>query len=242
MQLSMEIFPKTEDSDKEKALLIHHRLANEYGAPVPYFSEKDPLSELISALLSHRTRNRDSGSAYKTLRARFPAWEEVRDAPTEEVEVAIKGVRWPEQKAPRIQQALAYISEKRDGLLSLDFLGELEAKEAQAWLEKIPGVGPKTSAATLLFSQLRMPALPVDSHHQRVAERTGLIPKKLSNKRVHQELAAQLPPKWEAQQLYDNHEVLMFHGQRVCHYRNPECDRCVISDLCEYHKTINQKE
>lgn len=234
MQLSLSTLPEPVDSTAEKAQHIHQMLADEYGAPIPYFSEKDPLSELISALLSHRTRNRDSGSAYKTLRAKFPTWEEVRDAPTDEVEAAIAAVRWPEQKAPRIQQALRYVSEQRDGVLCLDFLKKLEVKEARAWLEAIPGVGPKTSAATLLFSQLRMPALPVDSHHQRVAERVGLIPKKLSNERVHQQLAAQLPSDWNAQQIYDNHEVLMFHGQRVCHYRNPACGRCVIRTACNY--------
>lgn len=234
MQLSLSTLEKPIDSTAEKAQEIHAVLADEYGAPIPYFSHKDPLSELISALLSHRTRNRDSGRAYENLRAQFPSWEAVRDAPTADVEQAIAGVRWPEQKAPRIQHALRYISEERNGLLALDFLAEVEVKEAQAWLEAIPGVGPKTSAATLLFSQLRMPALPVDSHHQRVAERVGLIPKKLSNERVHQQLAGQLPPDWNAQQIYDNHEVMMFHGQRVCHYRNPECERCVIRTMCDY--------
>ncbi|RYY09056.1 MAG: Fe-S cluster assembly protein HesB, partial [Cytophagaceae bacterium] len=39
-----------------KALLAHQRLCAEYGAPFLFFSTKDPLSELISALLSHRTK------------------------------------------------------------------------------------------------------------------------------------------------------------------------------------------
>lgn len=216
------------------ALSVHERLAALYGTPVPFFSNKDPISELISSLLSHRTRNRDSGNAYKVLRAKFPTWAQVRDAPVAEVEAAIEGVRWPEQKAPRIQEALRYISEKRGGELSLDFLAEMMVEEAREWLEQIPGVGPKTSAATLLFSTLRMAALPVDSHHQRVAERVGLIPLKLSNQKVHELLAAQLPDSWDAQQLYDNHELLMFHGQRVCHYNHPVCSSCVLLHLCHY--------
>jgi endonuclease III len=48
--------------------------------------------------------------------------------------------------------------------------------DARAWLESLPGVGSKTSAPTLLFSRLRMPALPVDSHRHRVALRLGLLP------------------------------------------------------------------
>lgn len=223
----------------EKALQVHERLAVEYGAPISFFSSKDPLSELISALLSHRTRNRDSGSAYRALRTRFPTWADVRDAPTAEVEAAISGVRWPEQKAPRIQEALRYITQKRRGDLALEFLAEMTVAEARAWLEAIPGVGPKTSAATLLFSILRMPALPVDSHHKRVAERIGLIPSGLSNSRVHELLAKQIPIGWNAQQVYDNHEILMLHGQRVCHHRRPACERCVVDDLCAYRLNVN---
>jgi endonuclease-3 len=55
---------------KTKAFAIHERLCAVYGCPIPYFHSFDPLSELISSLLSHRTRNADSGRAFKALRAR----------------------------------------------------------------------------------------------------------------------------------------------------------------------------
>lgn len=216
----------------DKALRVHRRLASEYDAPIPFFSQKDPVSQLVSAMLSHRTRNQDTSQATKQLCEHFPTWQAVIDAPTEEVKEAIAAVNWPEQKAPRIQQALRLIAERHHGELSLDFLADMEPTAAQAWLEEIPGVGPKTSAAVLLFSNLRMPALPVDSHHHRVAQRLGLIPEKLGPGPAHKVLRAQLPAGWDAQQLYDNHEIMMFHGQRVCHYRDPACDDCVILDLC----------
>ena len=148
---------------QQKALLVHERLCQAYKCPIPYFHELDPLSELVSSLLSHRTRNADSGRAFKALRARFKDWAAVRDAPTPEVEAMIAAVTWPGQKAPRLQQILRLITERR-GELSLDFLGELGVPAARAWLQELPGVGPKTSAAVLLFSRLRQPALPVDSH------------------------------------------------------------------------------
>ena len=159
---------------QQKALLVHERLCQTYECPIPYFHELDPLSELVSSLLSHRTRNADSGRAFKALRARFKDWAAVRDAPTPEVEAMIAAVTWPGQKAPRLQQILRLITERR-GELSLDFLGELGVPAARAWLQELPGVGPKTSAAVLLFSRLRQPALPVDSHHHRLAQRLGLI-------------------------------------------------------------------
>lgn len=225
--------PVVDDALRAKALVVHERLCAEYGCPIAYFHELDPLSELVSSLLSHRTRNADSGRAFRQLRARFATWEAVRDAPTAEVEAAIASVTWPEQKAPRIQAALREIGE-RHGALSLDFLAELPVREARAWLESLHGIGPKTSAAVLLFSRLRMPALPVDSHHHRVAQRLALIPPNVAVGPAHDLLAAQLPPDWSAQQVYDDHEALMFHGQRVCFWRDPDCHRCVVLDLCPY--------
>lgn len=214
-----------------KARVVHQRLCHEYGCPVSYFHTLDPLSELVSSLLSHRTRNKDSGDAFKALRAKYPDWQQVIAAPTTEVELTIHAVTWPDLKAPRIQQILRTVRE-RHGSLSLEFLAEMTPTAATAWLRGISGVGPKTAAAVLSFSSLRMRALPVDSHHHRVAERLELIPKGTSLERAHELLAAQLPEGADAQFAYDNHEVLMFHGQRCCFHRKPACERCVLADIC----------
>lgn len=219
---------------RQKALLVHERLCHEYGCPIPYFHDLDPLSEIVSSLLSHRTKNADSGKAFRTLRERFADWAAVRDAPTSDIEAAISFCTWPEQKAPRLQIVLKRITDERGGDLSLDFLADLSVSEARAWLERLPGVGPKTSAAVLLFSHLRRPALPVDSHHHRVAVRLGLIPPLVNVGPAHALLEAQLPTDWDAQQVYDNHEVMMLHGQRCCFYRGPACQRCPVLDLCPF--------
>ena len=218
----------------EKTLQVHERLCEAYGCPVPYFHELDPLSELVSSLLSHRTKNADSARAYKTLRARFPDWAAVPGAPTADVEQAVASCTWPEQKAPRLQKILRQIGDERGGELSLDFLADIPVAEARAWLERLPGVGPKTSAAVLSFSRLRRRALPVDSHHHRVAQRLGLIPVTVDVGPSHALLEALLPPEWDAQRVYDHHEVLMLHGQRCCYFRNPACPRCPVLDLCPF--------
>ena len=223
------------ESLRIKAVEINERLCQEYGAPIPYFHNLDPMSELVSSLLSHRTRNADSGRAFKQLRANLPTWEQVRDAPTSEVEAAIASCTWPEQKAPRIQAILRSITEAR-GELSLEFLADLTVRDARNWLEALPGIGPKTSAAVLLFSNLRIAALPVDSHHHRVASRLGLIPANVAVGPAHALLEAQLPEDWSAQQVYDNHEVMMLHGQKVCFPRSPRCGGCVVLDLCPFGK------
>ncbi|WP_426957128.1 endonuclease III domain-containing protein [Muricoccus radiodurans] len=215
----------------EKLLEVHARLCAAYGCPIAYFHDLDPLDELVSSLLSHRTRNADSARAFRNLRDRFPDWEAVRDASTAEVQEALSPCTWPEAKAPALQKTLRAITAAR-GTLNLDHLADMPVPQAREWLEALPGVGPKTSAAVLSFSRLRRRALPVDSHHHRVAQRLHLIPANLAVGPSHRVMEAMLPDEWDAQQVYDHHEVLMLHGQRVCHFRSPACARCVVLDLC----------
>ena len=223
--------------DKARFVLdVHQRLATVYGSGIKYFHHLDPLSELVSSLLSHRTKNKDSGAAFKNLVAQFGTWEAVRDAPVGEVETAIKPCTWPEQKAPRLQEVLRLIEEKT-GALSLDFLADMTVPEAREWLEALPGVGPKTSAAVLSFSTMRAKALPVDSHHFRVAVRLGIIDKKIGEAKAHHVLESLLPPDFTAQDVYDNHQLMMLHGQRVCFHYKPNCEHCILLSICPTGKS-----
>ena len=218
-------------------LAVHHRLAAIYGSGIKYFHDLNPLSELVSSLLSHRTKNQHSAEAYANLVNRFSSWEAVRDAPVNEVQAAIQPCTWPEQKAPRLQQILHIITE-RTGRLSLDFLANMEVADARKWLEALPGVGPKTSAAVLSFSTLRAKALPVDSHHFRVAVRLGIIDKKIGEAKANYVLESLLPKDFTAQDVYDNHQLMMKHGQKVCFHFHPDCAHCVLLDVCPTGKSL----
>lgn len=222
---------------KEFILEIHRRLSEIYGSQIKYFHDLDPLSELVSALLSHRTTNSNSAKAFANLVNTFGTWEEVRDAPTDVVQAAINSCTWPEQKAPRLQNVLRLITELQ-GSLSLDFLAQMEVSEARQWLESLPGVGPKTSAAVMSFSILRAKALPVDSHHFRVATRLGIIEAKIGEAKAHHVLENLLPSEFTAQDVYDNHQVMMRHGKKVCFYQRPDCVNCVLLDICPTGKTL----
>lgn len=229
----VQVDPATERL-RQQIVEIQSRLCPVYKCPIDYFHHLDPLSELVSAMLNHRTRNAEASKARRALIARFGSWEGVRDADPLQIEQAIAMVRWPEMKARTIPAALEEIT-RRVGSLNLDFLADMTPQDARDWLEEIRGVGPKTSAAVLSFSTLRSRALPVDSHHHRVAQRIGLIGPKISPAAAHDILESALPDDWDAQDVYDHHEVLMLHGQRVCRHAKPQCDRCPLTDLCDHY-------
>jgi len=217
-----------------KALEVTRRLTELYG--VAEWSKKDPLSMLVDIILSHRTRDEQTAAAYDNLVKRFGSWEAMRDAPTEEVQEAINNVNWPEVKAPRLQALMRRITEER-GELNLDFLRDIPVEEGAAWLNRLEGVGPKTTAAVLLFSS-RKPILPVDTHVHRVSIRLGLIGSRVTADNAHKLLQALLPN--DPQTIYNFHKALLRHGQRVCVYDRPRCEKCILTDLCDYYKTVVQ--
>ena len=215
-----------------KALEVTQRLTELYGE-LP-FSSKDPMSMLVEIILSHRTRDEQTAAAYDNLLKRFGSWEAVRDAPTNEVEKAIENVNWPEAKAPRLQAIMRQITEER-GELNLDFLCDLPVEESAAWLNRFEGVGPKTTACVLLFS-CRQPILPVDVHVHRVSGRLGLIGKKVTADAAHTLLQALLPQ--DSRTIYNFHKALLRHGQRICVFERPRCSKCILTDVCDYYRTV----
>ncbi len=216
----------------EKALEVTRRLTDFYG--IAPWGTKNVMSQLVDIILSHRTKDEQTEAAYQSLLRRFGSWEAVRDAPTKEVEAAIANVNWPELKAPRLQALMRRITEER-GSLDLEFLRDLPVEEGAAWLSRMEGVGPKTAAAVLLFSA-RKPILPVDTHVHRVSIRLGLIGKKVTAERAHDLLQALLPR--DSQTIYNFHKALLRHGQRICVFERPRCERCPITDLCNYYQTV----
>jgi endonuclease III len=215
-----------------KALEVTKRLTDLYGE-LP-FSNKDPMSQLVDIILSHRTRDEQTAAAWNNLLKRFGSWEAVRDAPTEQVQEAIANVNWPEAKAPRLQTIMREITEER-GNLDLNFLCELPVEEAAAWLNRFDGVGPKTTACVLLFS-CKLAILPVDVHVHRTSGRIGLIGKKVSADAAHNLLQSLLPQN--SRVIYNFHKALLRHGQRICVFERPRCNKCSITDLCDYYNTV----
>ncbi len=193
---------------------------------------REPMRELISTMLSHRTTHQNEEAAYARMWQRFGSWEAIRDAPLEELIAAIKPATFPEVKAPNIKAALAQIIAER-GEASIDFLRDLPAEEGLRWLMRLPGVGLKTASLVLLFC-FGKPVMPVDTHVHRVSQRIGLIGPKVDATGAHAQLQALLPP--DPHMLFNFHVAMLRHGQRVCVWGEPRCGQCVLTDLCQWFR------
>ena len=102
------IFPKISADEQINALAIDAILFNHYGGPFNFFSIKDPLNQMVSALLSHRTKNAVSGKACRQLRAVFPTWEAVIDAPVAEVLGPSRQLLFPKSKPQEFKKRLPW--------------------------------------------------------------------------------------------------------------------------------------
>src|SRR4249919_347894 len=186
------------------------------------------IDEVVATVLSQHTSDVNSERAFARLKERFPTWEQVADAPVEEVAESIRCGGIADQKARRIQQILTAI-EEREGRIDLGRLHDLEDAAAETYLESLPGVGPKTAACVLLFAMGRA-AFPVDTHVHRVAIRLGWVPANTTADKAHRLLAPRVPPDIR----YDLHIAMITHGRTFCRAQRPRCDVCVLRDLCAY--------
>lgn len=215
------------DKLQTRAIKIHETLLKAFGEPI-WRNPLPAIDELVSTILSQNTNDINRDRAFDALRAKFPTWESVRDAKTNEVIDAIRPAGLANQKGPRIQQVLKAITEER-GSLNLDFLKEMSTEGARTWLTKFNGVGPKTAAIVLCFS-LNMPAFPVDTHVYRVTGRIGLRPEKMNVEQAHPHLESVFSPET----YYAAHLNLIRLGREVCNARKPLCANCPINKLCDY--------
>ncbi len=215
---------------------IYELLIATYGEPHNE-PDYDPLGGLIGTILSQHTSDINSGRAYEQLIAKFPTWEQVRDAPTYEVADAIRCGGLANIKAPRIQDVLFTLTEQQQaqgGTKNLanylyDELTQRTPEDAWHYLRRLPGVGPKTAACVLMFN-LNLPVMPVDTHVHRTSLRLGLIGPKVSADKAHDIYLKITPPEW----VYPLHVSLIRHGRQICHAQRPKCLQCPLYSECSY--------
>ena len=201
---------------------LRSRLRDLYGVPCAPPHER-PADELILTVLSQSTNDRNRDVAYLRLRERFATWADVRDAPVEAVEDAIRPGGLFKQKSVRIQEILRALGDPDDLTRWRD--GPLDA--ARDELCALPGVGRKTAACVLLFAYGRRD-VPVDTHVSRVGTRLGLFRPGAGFTEMHDDMLA-LTPRGAELELHVN---LLRHGRRTCHAQRPACGECALRRAC----------
>jgi protein ImuA len=209
---------------------IRDRLAIHYQR-IRIAERPDPVSQLVGSFIGTRTYDRKSWDVFMRLVQRYPNWEELADAPIGDIETTLEGVTFPERKAPELKQALCAIR-ARYGKINLDFLAGYDVEQALNCLQKIHGIGPKTAAAILNFSALRMRAFVVDTHVLRFLRRFGFVAMRADTKATYETVMA-AADDLDADDLFELHWHIKRLGQDICTHAQALCASCPLSDICQ---------
>lgn len=136
----------------------------------------------------------------------------------EEIGEMIRDCGLWQSKARHIQGLSRMLLEKHGG----------EVPASLEELTELPGVGRKT-ANVVLANAFGVPAIAVDTHVFRVANRLGLAEAKTPEE-TERQLMKRIPRKLWSQA----HHWLIHHGRQVCEARKPRCTECPLLDLCRY--------
>jgi endonuclease III len=185
---------------------------------VPYLREhaEDPFQVLIGTILSQRTRDANTDRASAALFAVYRTADALADAPLPRLERLIRPVGFYRTKARNIRACARALRDRYGGTVP----------ESMEELLALPGVGRKTANCTLVFGFGR-PAIPVDTHVHRIANRLGVV--RTSTPERTEERLRQLVPRayW-----IPLNPLLVQHGQNLCRPRDPRCAPCPIAEVC----------
>jgi len=208
---------------------LHDALAELHGEPDGASVEHgngEGVRQLLTTILSQNVADTQTARATEALHDTYPDYAAMENADTDELAETISVVGLKNQKAERIQRALGAVREEA-GDYTLTFLDGMGTDEAQAWLEDIKGVGPKTANVVLSFG-FGKPSFAVDTHVERLSKRFGLVDETASNERVHRIMNERVPDDIK----YSLHVLMISHGRECCTARNPDCDNPVCARYC----------
>ena len=200
---------------------------------IEYFSENQPNAEtelhytnpfelLVAVILSAQCTDKRINTITPKLFERFPEPESLAQASSDEVFTYIRSVSYPNNKSKHLVGMAKVLVNEFDGIVPSDI----------ANLQKMPGVGRKTAnvIASVVFNA---PAMAVDTHVFRVANRLGLCIKATTPLAVEKQLVKYLPNK----KIFIAHHWLILHGRYICVARSPKCQICPLTHFCKYFET-----
>jgi len=203
--------------NKAKRRAIFERLRAANPAPTTELAYRSPFELLVAVILSAQATDRSVNLATAKLFAAAATPEAMLALGEEALKAHIRTIGLFNSKARNILATCRLLLEHHGG----------EVPRDRKALELLPGVGRKT-ANVVLNTAFDEPAMAVDTHIFRVANRTGLA-KGRTPLAVEKGLLRNVPPEF----LKDAHHWLILHGRYVCQARRPRCGDCVIADLCD---------
>jgi endonuclease-3 len=204
-------------SKSAHAAEVMRRLRHEYADAQTALDFETPLQLLIATILSAQCTDVRVNIVTKTLFKKYRSAEDYANASQDELNEDIRSINFHYNKARSIRGACKMIIEEFDG----------KVPRTMEELVKLPGVARKT-ANVVLGTAFGIPAgMVVDTHIKRVTFRLGLT-RETDPVKVERDLMKIIPKEdW----IFGAH-ALIWHGRRVCHARKPDCDYCVLEDIC----------
>ena len=206
------------EEKRDRAAEIDRRLADAYPDTDISLDWSNPLELLVSTILSAQCTDERVREVTKDLFREYRTPEDYADADRSELEAAIRSTGFFRNKAKHIQGAAKKICGEYGG----------KVPDTMEELLTLPGVARKTANVVLSNAFGKNEGIVVDTHVKRVSRRLGLASSSNPEK-IERSLMEVLPKnRWRTFAWR-----LILHGRTVCHGRkDPECDRCVLSDLC----------
>ena len=188
---------------------------------------KNPFQLLIAVILSAQCTDKRVNMITPALYEAYPTPEKLSEATPEEVYGYIKSVSYPNNKSKHLVGMAKVLLSEFNGAVPSDVND----------LQKMPGVGRKTAnvIASVVFDK---PAMAVDTHVFRVANRIGLTTNSKTPLSTERELVKNIPEEFISRA----HHWLILHGRYICTARKPKCDECGISLWCKFSKDIGYKK
>jgi DNA (cytosine-5)-methyltransferase 1 len=196
----------------------------------------DVLAEAVYILITKQTREAVYQRVFAALCERFERWEDVRNAPLNQLESLLRPAGLQAQRARDLKLLLEGVHEDNvtRGVgpaagddLTLEYLREEPEGAAERFLRGLAGLGPKTARCVTLYA-LGKDDFPVDTHVARIFDRLGLV-KMTGWKPAHDEYQQAVPARIRGRL----HVNLVHHGRAVCRNTEPRCDECPLVSFCE---------
>jgi endonuclease-3 len=195
---------------------IIERLLQEHGDAAIALRFRSDLELLVSVMLSAQTTDVNVNRVTERLFVKYRRPEDYLAVPLEELERDIYATGFFRQKAKALRGTMTMLIEEFDGVVPR----RLED------LIRLPGVARKT--ANVVAAELGEPqGIVVDTHVRRLSQRLGLT-REEDPVKVERDLQRLVPREYWG--IFPH--LLIWHGRRVCIARAPQCERCVLNDLC----------